>query len=1026
MANDILEKDINLVFPQFIILKASAGSGKTHTLTKRLVQFLLSDRVCKNDIRNILAITFSNNAAKAMKEKTLEWLKAVCLNEEDKISELSEIISIDKKELIKKAERLIDNILDNYSDLQIKTIDSFMASIFKSSAIDFGYNPDYEILMSNDLLMEYSFSYFLSNVKEGSNEAELLKEIIPHIIENKDAYPWNPSKILLKEIKEIYRKLSSTWNEVQIDDYAEESRKIKDGIKDIAEKINAAIEKSGLERSENSSFEKILSDISDNRFSDLIERGLKNPPVKKSKGKDNQKQEYYDNINKMWEAMGNSIREYVSCYAKSYYFPYLKVYEAVRETVEKVKRQEGKIFIEDINKKLAEYLDKEIIPDIYFRLGETISHYLIDEFQDTSPIQWKNLFLLVENSLSEDGSLFIVGDTKQAIYSFRDADYEIMKRLESKNPFVSADYSVKELETNHRSFQKIIDFNDKVFKENIFGNSEYNGAGEASGLTDFKQQVKLENKNKGYVEVNLHEKNDDAQFEKLKVQELVKELKERGYSYGDIAILTFENDDVVNATSWLNEKGIPFISYSSLDIRRRKITNEIISLLKFLDSPIDDLSFATFILGDIFREVLKKDKTEDKLREFIFNNTDNPPLYKAFKNKYEEMWNRYFNDLFKSIGYMPLYDIVTEIFNVFKIFEIYKKEEATLIKLLEVIKNYEGKGNNNLRAFLEFASDDDRGEAEWNIDVPKGINAVRVMTVHKAKGLGFPVVIAMLYGKHNKGFDYIPYKDNDSNKVNLLRINSNIAGKSEYLGEIYNKLKVKEDVNRLNSLYVGLTRAEAEMYIIGVNKKRECYNPSEFLPHSEYKPTDKPIAESRKNEDDDKGHITPLHYNLKSVSVSVSKNTHTVKKDKMRGEFIHRVLYFIDCLTNNYEKEIEEAIHKAQNETGNLYSDDEIKRILTNHIRKDEIMGYFLQKPGRTIRREQEFLDTAGNLLRMDRIIIDENIITVMDFKTGKESNEEDKRQINNYMDILRGIYPDKKIEGIITYIDLGKIVRIR
>jgi len=156
MANDILEKDINLVFPQFIILKASAGSGKTHTLTKRLVQFLLSDRVCKNDIRNILAITFSNNAAKAMKEKTLEWLKAVCLNEEDKISELSEIISIDKKELIKKAERLIDNILDNYSDLQIKTIDSFMASIFKSSAIDFGYNPDYEILMSNDLLMESS------------------------------------------------------------------------------------------------------------------------------------------------------------------------------------------------------------------------------------------------------------------------------------------------------------------------------------------------------------------------------------------------------------------------------------------------------------------------------------------------------------------------------------------------------------------------------------------------------------------------------------------------------------------------------------------------------------------------------------------------------------------------------------------------------------------------------------------------------------------------------------------------------
>jgi ATP-dependent exoDNAse (exonuclease V) beta subunit len=132
--------------------------------------------------------------------------------------------------------------------------------------------------------------------------------------------------------------------------------------------------------------------------------------------------------------------------------------------IEVTKRRQGKIFIEDINRNLAEYLSAEMVPDVYFRIGETIFHFLIDEFQDTSPIQWRNLFPLLENSLSQQGSAFVVGDTKQAIYGFRDADYTIMKAFESRNPFPSAEYSVQELEVNYRSLQRILEFNDKVFK----------------------------------------------------------------------------------------------------------------------------------------------------------------------------------------------------------------------------------------------------------------------------------------------------------------------------------------------------------------------------------------------------------------------------------------------------------------------------------------------------------------------------------------------------------------------------------
>ncbi len=123
-----------------------------------------------------------------------------------------------------------------------------------------------------------------------------------------------------------------------------------------------------------------------------------------------------------------------------------------------MKRHEGRIFIEDVNKRLAEYLESDIVPDVYFRLGEVIFHYLIDEFQDTSPIQWRNLLPLIENSLSQGGSLFVVGDTKQAIYGFRDADYRIMRGVEARNPFPSARHRVEELDTNYRSDGAVIAF----------------------------------------------------------------------------------------------------------------------------------------------------------------------------------------------------------------------------------------------------------------------------------------------------------------------------------------------------------------------------------------------------------------------------------------------------------------------------------------------------------------------------------------------------------------------------------------
>ncbi len=1027
MSHSILEKDVEIRFPQVTVLKASAGSGKTYSLTERFVQFLLSTKIPKNHLRNILAITFSNNAAKEMKERIISWLKDIYFGDSEKIEDLSEIVSLKKEHLPAKAGATIDEILRNYTDFQVKTIDSFMTSIYKASAIDLGYSPDFEIVMAPENMMAYAFNRFLRGVREGTPEAEFLERLLEIILDSRggeSAYLWDPSKDFLEETKELYEKLSGIVREAKIIDAEKEIESIKKEIRDTAENLNHLIEKSDLTKSKGSSFYKILEIVRNNNFADLIDKGLISPPV--TKPKKPEEMSSYEKVLKGWELLGDQIRKYIELYGKTYYTPYLRTYEAFKDILEDVKRREGTIFINDINKKLSDYLNHEIVPDVYFRIGETIYHYLIDEFQDTSPIQWNNLFPLIENSLSQGGSLFTVGDTKQAIYGFRNADYGIMKGLESKNPFSSAHHNVKELEINYRSLEGVVNFSKTFFQKVVANEDKYREPAGQSGLIDYEQKVKEDRKGVGYVEVIRCEKNDDEIAEKEKIQDLIRELRQRGYAYSDIAILAYRNEDVVNITTWLNEVDVPFISYSSLDIRTRKLTAEIVALLTFLDSPPDDLSFAGFILGDIFRKALETDAKAfglEKLHEFFFRNRKNAPLYKAFQQEFPKLWEIYFEELFKSTGYLPLYDLVSEIYRIYRVFDHFREEEATLVKILEVIKNFEGEGRNNPGDFLRSAFDEEEGESDWTIDVPAGIDAVKVMTIHKAKGLGFPVVILLMYEETTRGFKYI--LDGETEGVHLLKINKKISEASSFLEEKYGEEKLKDLVNKLNTLYVGFTRAEDELYIIGVQAKRNQF-PIDLLQTldsqigSKNAPRPRPSGSTQED--------LKLYHHSGPLTLPFAAIEELNLEERQRGEFIHRVLYFVDELGRSIESELEGIIRRVNDELNTDYPVLDMKKRLLEFLNLEEIRHYFEATPGRVIKKEQDFSDPAGNLFRMDRVLIDGDRISVIDYKTGtgKEAEKEYVSQIKNYIRILKEIYPGKNVEGVIAYVDLREITLLR
>ena len=1024
----ILEKDTRLQFPHFTLLKASAGSGKTYALTERFVQFLLSEKIPSNGLRNILAITFSNNASKEMKERVLEWLKLIHFDNSERMDELLQIVSLDRETLRERAGNLIEEILAHYSDFQVRTIDSFMSTVFKASAIDFGYTPDFEILLNPDPLTEYAFGLFLRNVKEGTPEAWLLEEIVRIILENKReeaAFLWDPSSALLVEVKKICRKMASLGERPRIENDPTPMRETRKEIRCRLEGLEELIAASGLERSGNSSYADILSLVREGKFAGLIGRGLKNNPVKKPKKGELRTQDAYERIAGEWGEIGKLVQSFVACYARSFYVPYLLFHQSFSPTVEWVKRHQGKIPIEDINKKLGDYLRADIVPDIYFRIGESVLHYLIDEFQDTSPVQWQNLFPLIDNSLAQGGSLFVVGDTKQAIYGFRDADYTIMKSFESRNPFASSRQDVLELETNYRSLPKILEFSARVFKEVAPSLENYAEGVKRSGLSDYTQNPRKGETRPGYVEVEILDRDDEDPPERKKVQAVIEDMKRRGYRYRDIAVLTTKNERVVQVTTWLNEKEIPFISYSSLDIRRRKITGEIVSLLKFLDSPPDDLSFAAFILGDIFAATLAGSHprmTERGFRQFLFRNRDKAPLYKAFQKEFGELWERYFSGLFRSAGYFPLYDLVAEIFRVFKVFDRMKDEEAVLAKILEAIKDFEGKGYNSLRDFLGSAAEEEITGKEWNIDVPKGMDAVQAMTLHKAKGLGFPVVIALLYGERNRGFDYIVQKE--GGEACLLKLNKDIAGCDPLFERLYREEEIHEQVDRLNGLYVEFTRAKEELYVIGVKGERDRF-PFDLIPAGDYPPSEKPPRVA--SEEGEGGPSFPLFHQAGRVPFPVSTAERFTLEERQRGEFIHRVLFLLDDTTEGLEEALSRTIRQVKTEMRIDLPERSVMGPLVRMLRSEEMAGYVTRAPGREIRKEQEFSDSEGRLFRMDRLVVERNRVTVVDYKTGKELDAEkkDEAQIRNYMKILRGVYPGQGVEGVIAYVDLGEVRKI-
>ncbi len=1009
-----------------MIVSASAGAGKTHTLAMRLIQLLLSPAVPRNDLKNILAVTFTNAAAAEMKQRVLKLLKEIALDPlASAASEAGTLVSLDAAALSRRAGEMVGTILDRYGDFQVRTIDSFMTRVFKATALEFGFQPEFEIVMDQKPLIAYAFDVYARGAAADETRMAELRQVVRLLtdqVESGRTFPWDPYARMISRVTEILRTLASKTASLSSKDRSWELPGELEKLRSAGRGLQEAVSATTLTM--NSRLADDLAAAAGEEWRVLLGRKEKGAVVNTPKTAAG-RAELAGREHEFLELLGrfNSSRQRLAVLdAALFYRPFTIALRTVSSAIEEAKRRKGAIAIDDVNRMLVEFLASGTVPQVMIVLGERIAHYLIDEFQDTSPVQWAALRVLVENALAEGGSLFAVGDTKQSIYGFRGADWRIMRNLyDGRETIIGSPVIASSLDRNYRSGEAIVRFLREVFQNRVAATS-YARYAPLSGLHDYIQEPADTRRGAGYVEV-LHLPNTPERPEAAALTGLIDDALHRGFRRGDIAVLTPSNQAVLEISTWLNGARISFLSHSSLDIRTRKTTAELLALLSFLESPVDELAFATFILGDLFGAFCSAEfpgLDSAVMRGLILERWQRTgpagrhPLYGRFREQFPAVWDRCFESLFSAVGYLPLYDVVCEVFKTFDLLRLAEDEQSGLIRFLEVVKEFEALGNNSLKEFLVY-TDDESDKEMWSIERQQNPEAVTVMTVHKAKGLQFPVVITLLYDAEKRPSPMVFHEEPEG--LELWHITKGGSGNAPELEAEYTRELELCRADELNRLYVALTRAEEELYVVCVDDGKGGF-PSMLFPGQEggnARP-----APGRRTTDAATGAIRPVSHTLRTPA-RPGDARRIGYLETQRGDYYHTALARLEFLEGDTAAAVESVLSSSA--PSEIESRELIRERLLSFLSLEEIRLLFIPREGRTVRTEQEFLSRSGALYRMDRLVIDPSEVTVIDFKTGGEGGEEVYReQIRNYIAILRDIFPGCPVRGAIAYIDGGRL----
>lgn len=1055
----------------FTIYKSSAGSGKTFTLVKEYLALALSDEENPpRSYRHILAITFTNKAAAEMKERIIKALKELSQEDYTKLSggtktllsELKKHVKLNSKKQLedtiirKRANNVLSAVLHNYSDFAIGTIDSFVHKIVRTFAFDLKIPMAFDLEMDADKLLTQAIDMLIAQI--GTNE-KLTKALV-EFTESKtdDEKSWHIENDLLYFAKNLLSEEGSIHidklRELSVDDFfsikdtlQKEIKLFENNIIKEAEIASQEIKKCGLTNKDFYQGDKGIGGYFEKLAKGNIKSISPNSYVQATVGEDKWysgkitdmaksdidalKSQLLDSFNNIQILKEEGYSDYIlfALINKTIYS--LAVLNEIEKLLNEYKAQNNILHISEFNKMIAKIVLNEPIPFIYERLGEKYNNYLIDEFQDTSVLQFQNLLPLIDNSLAAGHFTMLVGDGKQSIYRWRGGEVEQFASLpnvfaHNDNPLVLEreetlirNFNPQVLDKNYRSKREIIEFNNAIFRTLANKlNPKYQRIYES-----LEQDFNPDNIG-GYVQVEFltAEKEEACELHLERTFQIVQDLVKKNYQLKDIAVLVRKNTDGQDVANYLSQNGIAVISSDSLLLGNSVEINFIHSVLKYLNDTKDQIIHAELLAYF----VASKKLPDSNINHYLLNE-----IQKDFSSVIKKVAAG-FNA--NALQKMALYELCEELI---RLFQLNANPSAYIQFYLDEVLNFTLKQNNNLNDFIEYWEDK---KEKASLIVPQGMNAVTIMTIHRAKGLEFPaVILPFSNGRVEKGKKHL-WVNIENEKIPQLL--SALVPASEELNEtsyrdLYEEEKNKSLLDNLNVLYVALTRPEESLYVLtgkpsktpanlttvtdmfayyyqSIGEWQESKTVYSFGIESDH--VQRVQAHEHPNFELDTFASNQWRETIKMRSAAPSIwNLEVIESKKDYGVMVHTALAKIKT-----SDDLEASLNSMLSE-GMIIAEEKEKLFITlsRIIEIPQLQDYF--KQGLNIKNEAEIITITGKSFRPDRVILNGNSAVIIDYKTGEEKTTH-KKQILEYADLLIEM-GYSVTEKLLVYIEEEKVV---
>ena len=1079
------------------VYKASAGSGKTFTLASEYITLVVKN---PQDYRSILAVTFTNKATQEMKTRILSQLYGIAHSLPDSEAYYEQVrmkTGFSEQTIRENAAKALSLLTHHYNEFRVQTIDAFFQSVLRNLARELNLTANLRVDLNDEQVEAQAVDELINSLEEGEEVLNWIRDYIDKNIE--DDKGWN----VISQIKDFGKNIFKDFykdHKTELDNRFSDESFFNDFITDLRERRTRILNR--LNEHAKQMYKKIRDANLDNP--NLFNRGAKGllpHIIKLTKGTPSNDatpqyvQSCIDSAEK-WPASKcpakeraaiielasaslcsdlkilndyriNDWREYQSCNLTLKHLSQLRLLHAISEAVDEINKDTNRFMLSNTQSLLCTLMKDSDTPFVFEKMGAYLKHIMIDEFQDTSTIQWNNFRKLLDNCMAQvDSHNLIVGDVKQSIYRWRQGDWKLLNNIEHE--FTKEQIKIEPLDTNYRSEENIIRFNNAFFKQAVLQTVKELESEEIQGATELVEAYKeIEQKprkdnGKGCVRIKLfrYDSKNASDYKQKILNELIeniRQLLDQGYKQKDIAILARSKTvipDIVDSFQNI-DTNVSLVSDEAFRLDASLAVNVIIEALRLLTHPHDKLTESKLV--KLYQQqVINTGKDINDL--FVGENS----------TELKSFLPSGYIDKFESLSRLSLIDLVDEIYSLFSLDSL-EGQSAYVCTFYDTLNEYLRDHPADIDDFIEEWED----TLSSNTIQSDEVDGIRLITIHKSKGLEYDNVL-------------IPFCDWELEKTNGITIWCSGDDKEKPYGELplipvdysskmlgtvfeddYKEEHLQNTVDNMNLLYVAFTRAGKNLFITGKKYKERTSGKSERSHIIQY------IIEELAKElpgaiIDDAGDNGPISFELGTLSTceervekgkatenpfELSPKTHKLKietfphpvsfrqsnksHDFIKGEDIDpsdakryikvgNVLHqlFSTILT---EADIEPRLKELE-QAGIIYNDDITSRELQNKIScalsNEKVKNWF--SPRWTLFNECTILDydkETGGVYehRPDRVMTDGKEMIVVDFKFGKPRDEYHE-QVQRYMRLLMRM-GYKQVSGYIWYVLRNEIV---